>query len=338
MAIDATEPDVVTRRSVRAAVVQATPVPFDRVATLQVVHTWAQRAAADGVEVLVFPEAFVGGYPKGSVFGAVVGDRTQAGREEFARYANAAITVPGDDVTRLAEIAAAAALHLVIGVVERDGGTLYCTVLFFSPTEEFLGKRRKLMPTGAERLIWGYGDGSTMDVYDTAVGRLGAVICWENLMPAARMAMYAKGIELYCAPTADGRDGHHATMRHIAQEGRCFVLAANQVTRVRDFPPGHFAAEADPDMVISRGGSSIIGPLGQVLAGPEYDAEALLVADLDLAEIIQAKYDFDVIGHYARPDVFQLLVNEAPAIPVALMHGSPSPAFAGRPTSRVISA
>lgn len=201
----------------------------------------------------------------------------------------------------------------------------------------FLGKRRKLMPTGAERLIWGYGDGLTMHVYDTAVGRLGAVICWENLMPAARLAMYDKGIELYCAPTADGRDGHHATMRHVAQEGRCFVLAANQVTRIRDFPPGHFAADADPDMVVSRGGSSIIGPLGQVLAGPVYDAEALLVADLDLADIVQAKYDFDVVGHYARSDVFQLLVNEAPAIPVATKHRSLSSTFPHQATSRATS-
>lgn len=188
------------------------------------------------------------------------------------------------------------------------------------------------MPTGAERLIWGFGDGSTMQVYDTAVGRLGAVICWENLMPAARLAMYSKGIELYCAPTADGRDSHHATMRHIAQEGRCFVLAANQVTRVRDFPAGHFAADTDPDAVVSRGGSSIVDPLGRVLAGPVYDTEALLVADLDLADIVRAKYDFDVVGHYARPDVFQLLVNEAPAVPVATTHGSP-PVFPAQPTS-----
>ncbi len=132
-------------------------------------------------------------------------------------------------------------------------------------------------------------------------------------MPAARMAMYHQGIELYCAPTADGRDGHHATMRHIAQEGRCFVLCANQVMRVADLPADYeHPFGDDPDTVVSRGGSSIIGPLGQVLAGPVHDAEALLIADLDLADIARAKYDFDVSGHYARPDVFQLQVNWSP--------------------------
>jgi nitrilase len=301
-------------QTVRAAVAQATPVVFDTPATLEVVADWSGRAAEAGAELLVFPEAFIGGYPKGSTFGAVVGDRTTAGRDQFRRYLQAAITVPGPECEQLGAIAQQAGLHLVIGVVERDGGTLYCTVVFFAPTGELLGKRRKLMPTGAERMIWGFGDGSTMNVYPTPIGRLGAVICWENMMPAARLAMYAKGIELYCAPTADGRDSHHATMRHIAQEGRCFVLAANQVTRVRDFPADHFDTQpaTTPEQLVSRGGSSIIGPLGQVLAGPTYDEESLLVADLDLHEIARAKYDFDVVGHYARPDVFHLTVDESP--------------------------
>lgn len=306
--------DTLTAETVRAAVAQATPAVFDTPATLDVVADWSARAAEQGADLLVFPEAFIGGYPKGSTFGAVVGDRTETGREQFRRYLRAAIPVPGDECQRLGRLARQAGLHLVVGVVERDGGTLYCTVLFFAPTGDLLGKRRKLMPTGAERMIWGFGDGSTMNVYPTSIGRLGAVICWENLMPAARLAMYAKGVELYCAPTADGRDSHHATMRHIAQEGRCFVLAANQVTRVRDFPADHFAVAPDsgPEQIVSRGGSSIIGPLGQVLAGPTYDEEALLVADLDLAQIARAKYDFDVVGHYARPDIFRLIVDESP--------------------------
>ncbi len=298
--------------NVRAAVVQAATTVFDSVGAVGSVERWAAQAAAEGVQLAVFPEAFVGGYPKGSTFGAVVGARTDAGREEFGRYFDAAVTVPGPVTDQLGAVAARHGLHLVVGVIERDGGTLYCTVVFLAPDGTLLGKRRKLIPTGAERLIWGFGDGSTMCVYDTPIGRLGAVICWENLMPAARMAMYDQGIELYCAPTADGRDSHHATMRHIAQEGRCFVLAANQVMRVADFPSGHpqpFGEE--PDLVVCRGGSAIIGPLGQVMAGPVYDTEALLVADLDLDDLPRAKYDFDVTGHYARPDIFQLHVDWA---------------------------
>ncbi|WP_328484248.1 carbon-nitrogen hydrolase family protein [Streptomyces sp. NBC_00377] len=295
---------------VRAGVVQAAPVPFDPVATLRVVERWLSEAAERNRDLVVFPEAFIGGYPKGSAFGGVVGDRTTAGREEFARYWNGAVEVPGPVTDRLGELAAEAGTHLVIGVVEREYGTLYCTVLFFSDTGAFLGKRRKLMPTGAERMIWGFGDGSTLEVHPTKLGRLGAVICWENMMPATRMAMYAQGIELYCAPTADSRDSHHATMRHIAQEGRCFVLAANQCLRVGDFPPDHPTPYGDdPEQLISRGGSSIIGPLGEVLAGPVLDQEVLLTADLDMALITRARYDFDPVGHYARPDIFRLHVD-----------------------------
>ncbi|WP_238431686.1 carbon-nitrogen hydrolase family protein [Streptomyces cavernae] len=297
-------------RVVRTGVVQAAAVPFDPVATLGVVERWLSEAAERNLDLVVFPEAFIGGYPKGSAFGGVVGDRTAAGRDEFARYWNGAVEVPGPVTDRLGELAAGARTHLVIGVVERDLGTLYCTVLFFSDTGAFLGKRRKLMPTGAERMIWGFGDGSTLEVHRTKLGRLGAVICWENMMPATRMAMYAQGIELYCAPTADSRESHHATMRHIAMEGRCFVLAANQCLRTKDFPPDHPTPYGDdPEHLISRGGSSIIGPLGEVLAGPVLDEEVLLTADLDMGQIPWARYDFDAVGHYARPDIFRLHVD-----------------------------
>jgi len=173
------------------------------------------------------------------------------------------------------------------------------------------------MPTAMERLIWGFGDGSTLPVYDTPLGKLGAVICWENYMPLMRMAMYAKGIELYCAPTADDRDTWMATMQHVALEGRCFVFTACQYLRRRDCPADYAAVHGDaPDTVIMRGGSAIISPLGQVLAGPVFDREIILTADIDLCEIVRGKYDFDVVGHYARPDVFRLHVNEKPTPPV----------------------
>jgi nitrilase len=227
------------------------------------------------------------------------------------------VDVPGPAVDRLAGIAAETALHLVIGVVEREGGTLYCTVLFFSP-DGYLGKHRKLMPTGAERIVWGFGDGSTLPVFETPLGRLGAVICWENYMPLLRMTMYAKGIQVYCAPTADGRETWVPTMRHVALEGRCFVLSCNQVTRRGDFPDDipNVLAPA-PDDVLSTGGSCIISPLGEVLAGPARDGEEILFADIDLAEIARGKFDFDVAGHYARPDIFRLIVDEAPKPPVS---------------------
>jgi nitrilase len=233
------------------------------------------------------------------------------GRKMFRRYFESAVEVPGPAVDALGAIAREHALHLVIGIIERDGGTLYCTVLFFDPAGALMGKHRKLMPTAMERLIWGMGDGSTMPVFDTPVGKIGAVICWENYMPLLRTAMYAKGIELYCAPTVDDRDTWARSMQHIAFEGRCFVLSAVQYLKRGDCPTDYPAIQGDdPATVLIRGGSVIVNPLGQVLAGPDYEGETILTADLNLDEIVEGKYDLDVVGHYARPDVFHLTVND----------------------------
>ena len=177
---------------------------------------------------MVFPEAFVSSYPKGLDFGARVGGRTTKGRQYFQRYYDSAVDIPGPGIDRLAEISGDNDIYLVVGVIERERGTLYCTAAFLSPEGKYLGKHRKLMPTGMERIIWGFGDGSTLPVYDTPLGRLGAVICWENYMPLLRTAMYGKGIQLYCAPTADDRDNWHSSMIHVAIEGRCFVLSCCQ--------------------------------------------------------------------------------------------------------------
>jgi nitrilase len=299
---------------VRVAVVQAAPVAFDRDRTLEKVQHLTGEAADRGARLVVFPEAFVSGYPRGLDFGVRVGSRTPEGRELFRRYWESAVDVPGQAVDVLGEAARQADAYLVMGVIERDGGTLYCTVLFFDPAGALLGKHRKLMPTAAERLVWGQGDGSTMTVFDTVVGRIGAVICWENYMPLLRMHMYAQRIQIYCAPTADDRDTWLPTMRHIALEGRCFVLGCNQFARRADYPPDYPAVQGDdPAIVMTRGGSCIIDPLGRVLAGPDFTGPTILVADLDLDEIPRAKFDFDVVGHYARPDVFRLFVNESPA-------------------------
>jgi nitrilase len=302
-----------------AAIVQSSPVVFETKATLAKVHDLTVDAAGRGAKLVVFPEAFIACYPKGLDFGARVGLRTSKGRDDFRRYFDSAIAVPGPATEELCRIAKGSKVHLVIGVIERDIGTLYCTVLFFAPDGTLLGKHRKLMPTAMERLIWGFGDGSTLPVYDTPLGKLGAVICWENYMPLLRMAMYAKGIQLYCAPTADDRDTWMATMQHVALEGRCFVLSACQYLRRRDCPADYDAVHGDaPETVIMRGGSAIISPLGRMLAGPVFECEKILTAELDLAEIARGKYDFDVVGHYARPDVFRLHVNEKPAPPVVV--------------------
>jgi nitrilase len=181
-----------------------------------------------------------------------------------------------------------------------------------------LGKHQKLKPTAAERLIWGEGDGSTLTVIETEIGKMGGLICWENYMPLARMAMYNKGVELYLAPTADARDTWQSTLRHIACEGRCFVLGCNQYMTKVMYPPDlkELKELNDQPEVMCRGGSAIISPLGEVLAGPLFDREGILFANLDLDEIARSKFDFDVVGHYARPDVFQLVINENPSLPV----------------------
>jgi len=304
---------------VKAGVAQVGAVPFDVEASLAKAEDWIAKAGAEGCQIVVFPEAFLSVYPKGSDFDISIGVRTARGRDEFRRYFEAAIPVPGPQTERLGKAAAAAKCFVVIGVMERELGTLYCTALFFGPEGTLLGKHRKLMPTAGERLAWGYGDGSTLPVFETPIGKIGAVICWENYMPMLRMAMYAKGISIYCAPTADDRETWLPTMRHIAMEGRCFVLSACQVVTRGEFPDDYRCTVSNaPDAQLMRGGAVIIDPLGKVLAGPVFDQEALLTAELDTDDLARAKFDFDVAGHYARPDVFTLTVNEAPQKAVSI--------------------
>ena len=320
--MDDKEKDTAPPGRFKVAVVQAAPVAFDRERTLQKVRSLAADAARQGARLVLFPEAFVSAYPRGLDFGAVVGSRSDEGREDFRRYWASSVDVPGPAVEELGRCARDDGIYLVIGVVERDRGTLYCTVLFFAPDGSFLGKHRKVMPTASERLVWGFGDGSTMPVFDTPLGKLGAVICWENYLPLMRAAMYAKGVEIYCAPTADARDSWLASMRHIAVEGRCFVLSCNQFNRRRDFPADYRSLFGDdPDAILTRGGSCIVDPFGNFLAGPDREGEAILVAEIDPAQIVRGKFDLDVVGHYARPDIFQLHVDERAKRPVTVHSG-----------------
>ena len=297
-----------------AAVVQAAPVAFRPAATLSKAVELAGRARASGAELAVFPEAFLSAYPRGQDFGAVVGSRSEAGRDMFLRYWESAIDVPGPITDGLSEMAGDLSLDIVIGVIERGGGTLYCSVLFFSPDEGMYGKHRKVMPTGSERLIWGFGDGSTLKVHETRHGNLGAAICWENYMPLLRYSLYRQNIQIWCAPTADARDSWTASMRHIAVEGRCYVLSANQYATRSDYPddyPSVFGEMADE--VMTRGGSCIVDPFGEVLAGPHYGSETILLAEIDPSNTIRGKYDLDVAGHYSRSDLFSFGVTPRPS-------------------------
>ncbi|MFM9827343.1 MAG: carbon-nitrogen hydrolase family protein [Sphingomonas sp.] len=305
----------------RVAVVQAGATLFDTPATLARMGSHVAALGAAGVQLAVFPEAYIGGYPKGLDFGARVGSRSAAGRDDFARYFASAIAVPGPETARIGEMAASIAATLVVGVIERGAdpgrGTLYCTALTFGPDGALLARHRKLMPTASARLIWGQGDGSTLGVVDTPVGRVGAAICWENYMPALRQHYYAQGVEFYCAPTVDERNIWQASMRHIAYEGRCFVLSACQYLTRADAPADYDCVQGNaPATELIRGGSVIVSPLGEVLAGPVYGTEAVLTADVDRADIVRGNYDLDVSGHYARPDIFTLMVDARSRSPV----------------------
>lgn len=296
-----------TATTVAALQIGASPEGKD--ATLERILAFEAEISASGAALVVMPEALLGGYPKGEIFGTRLGYRVPEGRDAYARYYQNAIDVPGPETDALAALSQRTGASLVIGVIERAGSTLYCTALYFDPAAGLAAKHRKLMPTGTERLIWGQGDGSTLPVLETAAGRVGGAICWENHMPLLRTAMYAKGVQIWCAPTVDERDIWQCSMRHIAHEGRCFVISACQVQP----SPAELGLDVpgwDPQRPLINGGSLIVGPLGDVLAGPLHGQTGLLTATIDVDELVRARYDFDVVGHYARPDVFTLEVDE----------------------------
>lgn len=280
----------------------------DKAATLQALLSYEAEIIQAGSKLVVMPEALLGGYPKGAGFGTRLGYRLPEGRDAFAAYFNNAIDVPGRETDMLAKLAERTGAHIIIGVIERGGSTLYCSALFFSPQAGLVAKHRKLMPTGSERLIWGQGDGSTLPIVATDFGRIGSAICWENHMPQLRLAMYGQGLDIWAAPTVDDRDIWQSSMRHIAHEGRCFLVSACQFL---DKPgaAGLPAPGYDAEKPLIRGGSVIVGPYGDVLAGPLFGEEGLVSAEIDRGEIARARYDFDVVGHYARPDVFSLHVD-----------------------------
>lgn len=291
-------------KNVTVAIAQMGSVLGDNRATLAAMQRMAKQAASQNAQFIVFPEALLGGYPKGMDFGATVGIRTPKGRKLFEQYAACAVTI-GDDIWRaIAKIASTHKLHLLTGFVEQDGGTLYCSVALFSPQGELLNHRRKLIPTAQERVIWGQGDGSGLEVANTALGRIGSAICWENYMPLLRMSLYQQQVQLYCIPTVDDREAWQPTLRHIAREGRCFVISACQYLTQESYPAEWLESARNLPEVPIRGGSCIVNPLGEYVQTPLYDTDSLIVATLNMQEIMEGKYDLDVAGHYNRPDIF----------------------------------
>lgn len=303
-------------KNIRVGVVQATPALFDLEKSVDLVISWIEKAAQEGCQLVLFPESFIPCYPRGLTFDAIVGRRTDKGRTVWLDYWANSLEVDSTQTRRIQEAVKKANVYVALGVTEKEpvGGTLHCALLYFGKDGHLLGKHRKLKPTGLERYIWGESDGSTLVSFDTEVGKLGGLICWENYMPLARTALYQQGIEIYLAPTADARDSWQATMQHIALEGRCFVLASNQFVTKADYPDRYQADLVDEPAIMSRGGSVIISPMGDVLAGPLWDQEGLLIANLDFSVVAKSKLDFDCVGHYARNDVFNLTVTNQPPI------------------------
>lgn len=306
----------------KVAVVQAPSFLFDTPAALRRVAELTAEAASQGARLVLFPEATVGGYPRGLGFGTVVGMRQPHGRDLYLRYVRAAITLPGPEAEQLGQIARRHHVYLAVGVIERDDrhsrASVYCTLAYFGPDGSLLGKHRKIKPTAAERCIWAEGDGSTMPVIETPFGRVAGLICWENLMPLARAAVYAQGVDIYLAPTADYREPWQATLRHIAYEGRCYVLGCNQFVRADDYPADCRTGDDGQPLpeVICPGGSAIYSPLAEPLAGPLLGQTGILYAEVDPDEVVKARFDMDVAGHYTRGDVFELRVHTQPRRPV----------------------
>ncbi|KAF9229187.1 carbon-nitrogen hydrolase [Gyrodon lividus] len=315
--------------TIRASVAQTCTASYSLSDTLDKFEKITKLAKErDGTQLIVFPEAFIGGYPKMSTFGCVVGDRNAEGRNEFLRYHKSAIEIPSPAISRIEVVSKDTGVFVVIGIVERDAGTLYCTVIFVDPVQGLIGKHRKLMPTASERLIWGFGNGTTLPVLEktfpsstktehTVTTKISATICWENYMPLLRTYYYSLGTQIYCAPTVDHRPVWANSMIHIALEGRCFVLSACQFATEKDYPADHAVVDINnrnPDNVMINGGSMIVSPLGKVLAGPSRKPEDILTAELDLDDVFRGKFDLDSVGHYARPDSTSLYWEHGPSL------------------------
>lgn len=301
---------------VKVCLIQDSPVFFDKEKTIQKLESLVGKYAKEGCELIVFPESFIPGYPRGFTFGTTIGSRTIEGRKLYTDYYRNSVDVESEDLKRLEDIAKSQNVYLVIGVTEKENitGSLFCSMLYISPDKGLLGVHRKIKPTGTERIVWSEAAGDSLVTFQTKIGKLGGLICWENYMPLARMSMYRKGVEIYIAPTADAREEWISTMQHIALEGRCFVLGCNQYFTKSMYPERYQDIVKDEAENMCRGGSVIVSPLGKIMQGPLFDKAGALITELDLDDISASKLDFDVVGHYARNDIFELKVNGQPEL------------------------
>jgi nitrilase len=294
---------------VRVACVQAEPVILNRDATIDKLAKLAAEAADEGAQLLVFPETFVPAYPSSVWSKALAGWANPGAKEAFAQLRRGALEVPGAAERRIGEVAREHGVWIVTGVNEVDPqrpGTIYNSLLYHAPDGTLAEHHRKLVPTNHERLIWGQGDGRGLRAFETELGRLGGLICWENYMPLARFSLYESGVEIYVAPTADDGDAWQATLVHIARESRAFVVAPSHFQRSSSYPDDFpLRAELDGHEIIGRGGSAILAPDGSYLAGPLYDEEGILYSDLDPERLYEERQRFDPAGHYHRPDVLR---------------------------------
>jgi predicted amidohydrolase len=307
--------------AIRAAVVQHAPVFLDREASLDKALALIGEAAGNAADLVVFGETWLPCYPAW-VFGSAAWD-DDAAKRAYARLLDNGVEIPSETTDRLCAAAREHGVHVAIGVNERQrgsGGSLFNSLLYLSPAGEILGVHRKLVPTHAERLIWAGGDGSTLHVFDTPIGRLGGLICWEHWMPLARFAMHTKGEQIHVAAWPDAPEIHHLASRHYAFEGRCFVICASTFLTLDMIPPELKAtndlkaleALSEAEGVVLSGGSGIIGPDGEWIAGPAGDEETIVYGEMDLARIGEEFQALDSAGHYNRPDVFQLTVDARP--------------------------
>ncbi len=298
----------------KIAVIQASPVMFNAPACAEKAAALISEAAASGAELIVFPELFIPGYPYGMTFGFTVGARSDAGREDWKLYYDNSIVVPGPETKLLSEAARVAGAYVSIGVSERDpvSGTLYNSNLIFLPDGSLAPVHRKMKPTGSERVVWGDADRGYFPVVETPWGPMGSLICWESYMPLARVALYEKGVSLYISPNTNDNPEWQHTARHIALEGRCYFINADLYFTRSMYPAGLRNCEevARLPETVCRGGSCVIDPFGHYVTEPLWDREAIITAELDMSLVPQSKMELDTVGHYSRPDVLRLTVDD----------------------------